>query len=104
MPKSELADDRFSLFATSAFRRVNMAGFRHQKNSGAPSFLSLSTLACWIMLYAAGLLVESVEERLVLAPHTMQRQLGSLQPQQHVSADSAADHTTAESLSLIAVD
>ena len=56
-------------------------------------FLSLSTLACWIMLYSAGLLLESIEERIVLAPHTMQKQLGSLQ-RLHVSADSAAATST----------
>jgi hypothetical protein len=41
-------------------------------------FLSLSVLACWILLYAAGLLMESVEERIVLAPHTMQKQTGTM--------------------------
>lgn len=34
-------------------------------------------LVCWILLYAAGLLMESVEERILLAPHTMEKQLGS---------------------------
>lgn len=33
-------------------------------------------LVCWILLYAAGLLMESVEERILLAPHTMEKQLG----------------------------
>lgn len=33
-------------------------------------------LAVWLMLYAAGLLLESVEHRIVLAPITMRKQLG----------------------------
>ncbi len=38
--------------------------------------MSAVGLVCWILLYAAGLLMESVEERILLAPHTMEKQLG----------------------------
>ena len=38
--------------------------------------MSAFGIICWIMLYAAGLLMESVEERILLAPHTMEKQLG----------------------------
>lgn len=38
--------------------------------------MSTVGLVCWILLYAAGLLMESVEERILLAPHTMEKQLG----------------------------
>ena len=40
--------------------------------------LSLATLACWIMLYAAGFLMESIEERIVLAPHMMEKQASTM--------------------------
>ena len=49
--------------------------------------VSLSTLACWIMLYGAGLLMESIEERIVLAPHTMEKQLGE-KPNRSVTSKS----------------
>lgn len=38
--------------------------------------MSAFGIICWILLYAAGLLMESVEERILLAPHTMEKQLG----------------------------
>ena len=74
-------DDSQALFAAT------WQAFGMRRIPALQVFLSLTTLACWIMLYAAGLLLESVEERIVLAPHTMQKQLGSLQ-RLHVSADS----------------
>ena len=38
--------------------------------------LTLSAMICWILLYGAGLLLESIEHRIVLAPNTMKKQLG----------------------------
>ncbi len=38
--------------------------------------MSAVGLVCWILLYAAGLLLESVEERILLAPHMVEKQLG----------------------------
>lgn len=38
--------------------------------------VSVAALICWVMLYAAGLLLESIEYRIVLAPNTMKKQLG----------------------------
>lgn len=38
--------------------------------------LSVSALGCWIVLYAVGLLLESIEHRIVLAPNTLEKQLG----------------------------
>ncbi|MFM9960241.1 MAG: hypothetical protein ACKV2Q_03335 [Planctomycetaceae bacterium] len=34
------------------------------------------SLVAWVLLYAAGLLLESIEQRVVLAPHAMEKQLG----------------------------
>ena len=39
--------------------------------------LCVGSLATWVLLYAAGLLLESVEHRAVLAPHMMEKQLGT---------------------------
>ncbi len=38
--------------------------------------VTVLALACWLMLYAVGLLLESIEHRIVLAPITMKKQLG----------------------------
>lgn len=38
--------------------------------------LCVGSLAAWVLLYASGLLLESVEHRVVLAPHMMEKQLG----------------------------
>ncbi len=38
--------------------------------------VTVSALICWILLYSAGLLLESIEHRIVLAPNTMKKQLG----------------------------
>jgi hypothetical protein len=38
--------------------------------------LTVSALGCWLMLYAVGLLLESIEYRILLAPVTMKKQLG----------------------------
>lgn len=38
--------------------------------------LCVGSLATWVLLYASGLLLESVEHRVVLAPHMMEKQLG----------------------------
>lgn len=37
---------------------------------------TIVTLVCWILLYGVGLLAESVEQRIMLSPHTMEKQLG----------------------------
>ena len=38
--------------------------------------VTVSAMICWILLYGAGLLLESIEHRIVLAPNTMKKQLG----------------------------
>jgi hypothetical protein len=39
--------------------------------------LCVASLAAWILLYAAGLFLESIEHRVVMAPHTLEKQLGT---------------------------
>ncbi len=39
--------------------------------------LCVGSLVTWVLLYASGLLLESVEHRVVLAPHMMEKQLGT---------------------------
>lgn len=38
--------------------------------------LSVTALVFWVLLYTVGLLMESIEQRLMLAPHTLEKQLG----------------------------
>lgn len=53
--------------------RVSHEPRRIPIKQGAKTIVSL---VCWILLYGVGLLAESVEQRIMLSPHTMKMQLG----------------------------
>ena len=42
--------------------------------------LSVGALAAWLLLYAGGLLCETIEQRVALAPNALGKQLGATDP------------------------